>query len=222
MKGGRTGAMLSPDRFIDDIRAFRQGKWRLTLSPPAEERMDEFRVLAKLYREIQEALEPAVEAEWSERRQWLADMEESFGADANRAAIVAALSEAREAAFRAGIASGNYSKPLADALERFQATQLDDALSAARAVAKLDDPMGALPHFGRGRRNAVDTARELRTVAAAFLDAVDQNLGAFSADQNAKHAASADSISRIGESLTNIERDLLAITPSTEGTADAA
>jgi hypothetical protein len=222
MKGGRKGAMLSPDRYIADVRAFSKAKWKLTLEPPADERLPEFKELAKLYTDIKQALEPAVQSEWLLRSQWLTDMESSFGEGASRATILSALTAARDAAQAAGIGSGNTSRALGDQLERFQSAQFDDALSAARALAKFEDPISALPYFGRGRRNAVDAARDLRTAASSFLDAVEQNLSTYGSDQQARHAASADSIARITTALTRIEHDLNAISPTVESSADAA
>jgi hypothetical protein len=79
-------------------------------------------------------LAPAAAAEWTLRRQWLTEMEASFGPDATRARIVAALDEARQAAFDAGIGAQNSSRPLLNALEAFKSTQFDDSLTAARAL----------------------------------------------------------------------------------------
>ena len=222
MKGGRVGAMLNPDRFIAGVRAFRHAKWRLTLTPSGDERHSEFLALSKLYKEVQAALETGAVAEWNARRQWLSDLEEAFGAGATRATIITTLSKAHEAADQAGIAVGGTSRPLAEALERFQSVQFDDAIAAARAISKVEDPLSALPHFGRGRRAAVIAGDELRQLATTFLDAVDRNLSAFSADHGAQHAATAASIERIDRALERIEADLGAMMLEIEEAAHAA
>ena len=221
-KGGQAGAMLSPDRYIDVVKSFRKAKWRLDLSPAADEKLSEFQTLAKLYHDVQEALEPAVNAEWADRKQWLEKMESSFGAEATKGTIVATLSEAREAALKAAVASGNSTRTLGDLLERFQQANFDDALGAARALAKLDDPLGALPNFGRGRKNAVDTGLALSITAAAFLDAIEQNLESYGGDQQAQHSASVGSVGKIRDALNRIERDLDIMIEAGEVPANAA
>ena len=217
MKGGRAGSMLNPRRYLRTIRDLRRSKWKLNLEPPEEERRD----LANLYLEIKAQLASAAAAEWTLRREWLTEMEASFGTDATRATIVAALDEARQAAFDAGISSQNSSRPLLNALEVFKSVQFDDSLAAARALASQDDPLAALPHLGRGRRNAVDAGTELTNVATLFLDTVDQNLTAFSQDHNAKHDTIATSLDRIDTALQAIEADLTALLAAVAETADA-
>lgn len=221
MKGGRVGAMLNPKRFVSGIRDLRKAKWRLTLQSPEDEK-GEFAALAKLYKEIQTGLSDAVTTEWNLRCQWLEEMEKAFGPEATRATIVAALSEAREAAMEAGIASAGSAKTLADLLDRFKLVHFDDALTAARALSKQDDPLSALPHFGRGRRNAVDAGTELKQAATVFLNAVDQNLNAYSADHGAEHAAIDTNIATIDKALGHIQADLLDMASDKEDNVNAA
>ncbi len=218
MKGGQVGAMLNPGRVIGAIRAIRQSKWRLSLEPPEGDRGD----IAKFYRETQTALGPASTAEMAVRQQWLREMEAAFGTEAVRSTIAATLDGARQAALEAGIGSNNTSKALLEALERFRGANFDDTLLAARTIAQQEDGLAALPHFGRGRRNAVEAGAALATAAKAFLDAVDQNLETYSQSHSAKHGALANSLSRIDASLQTIEADLIAMSPSDERTGDVA
>jgi hypothetical protein len=210
--------MLNPQRFIGAIRDLRRSKWKLNLEPPQGERSD----LAKLYRDTKAALAPAAAAEWTLRRQWLTEMEASFGTDVTRATIVAALDETRQAALDAGIGSQNSSRPLLNALEVFKSTQFDDSLAAARALAQQDDPLAALPYFGRGRRNAVEAGTELKDAATLFLETVEQNLAAFSQDHNVKYDTIAINLSNIDTTLRVIEADLTALSAIAAETADAA
>lgn len=218
MKGGQVGAMLNPGRIVAVIRDIRQSKWRLGLEPPADDRSE----VAKLYREIKAALTPASAAEMMVRQQWLRAMEEAFGPDAARATITATLDLARQGALEAGLGSNNTSKALIEALERFRGANFDDSLLAARALAKQDDALAALAHFGRGRRNAVEAGTMLATAAKAFLEAVDQNLTAYGQSHDAKHGALANSLSRIDAALQTIEADLIQMSASVGETADVA
>ncbi|MEQ1899558.1 MAG: protein DpdH [Devosia sp.] len=218
MKGGQVGAMLNPGRVIGAVRDIRQSKWRLSLEPPEADRGD----IAKFYRETRTALGPASTAEMAVRQQWLREMEAAFGTAAARSTIVATLDNARQAALDAGIGSNNTSKGLLEALERFRGANFDDTLLAARTIAQQEDGLAALPHFGRGRRNAVEAGVALATAAKAFLDAVDQNLETYSQSHSATHGALADSLSRIDASLQTIEADLIAMSASEGRIGDVA
>ena len=204
--------------FVAAIRDIRQSKWRLGLEPPDDDRSD----VAKLYRETKAALAAAAAAEMMVRQQWLSEMEAAFGPDAGRATIVATLNEARQAALEAGLGSNNTSKALIEALDRFRGANFDNSLMAARTLATQDDALAALPHFGRGRRNAVEAATGLATAAKAFLDAVDQNLTAYGQSDDAEHGALANSLSRIDASLQTIEADLIQMSAWVGETANAA
>lgn len=208
MKGGRAGAMLNPSCILGPVRGFRQAKWQLRLQPPEGETQEP----AKLYRDVKDALPMAAGAEMAERKSWLNAMENAFGSTATRAAIVTALEAARQAIADAGIGTSNTGRGLADALERFKTVYFDDSLAAARALSGESDAVAALPHFGRGRRGAVDAGTALVAAAQAFLDTVDDNIGANSQSLDAKHSAVATSLDQIDKSLTAIEIDLTAMT----------
>ncbi|MGO7647067.1 protein DpdH [Rhizobium ruizarguesonis] len=218
MKGGQVGAMLAPSRVVPIIRNIRQSKWSLTLVPPDEDKSD----LAELYRNIQKALPVAAAAEMNDRQQWLREMDEAFGEGATRSTIVPALEKAQLAALEAGIGSNNTAKPLADALERIRNVYFDDSLAAARSLAKYDDALSALNHFGRGRRNGVEAGTSLANAAKGFLDAIDQNAAANSRSHEAKHSALASSITSIHGALEAIETDLRLMGDLSQETSDAA
>ena len=218
MKGGRAGAMLNPGRILGPIREFRQAKWQLRLQPPDGDTQEP----AKLYRDVRDALPTAAGSEMAVRKSWLEAMETAFGATATRAAIVTALDAARQAVADAGIGTSNTGRGLADALERFKTVYFDDSLSAARALAGESDAIAALPHFGRGRRNAVDAGTALVAATQAFLDTVDSNIGANSQSLDAKHGAVAASLDQIDAALTAIEADLTAMATTDREQADAA
>lgn len=217
MKGGQVGAMLNPGRIIGAIRGIRQSKWRLNLDPPEEDRSD----IAKIYREVQSAIATAAEAEMGVRQHWLTEMDAAFGKDTPRAAIASGLEGARQAALAAGIGSNSTAKTLLEALQMFQGTYFDDSISAARNLAKQDDGLAALPHFGRGRRNAVEAGTALANAAKNFLDAVDQNFAAYGQSHDAKHSALESSLQQIDTSLQSIETDLMELC-ATAGTSNAA
>lgn len=217
MKGGRAGAMLNPSRILGPIREFRQAKWQLRLQPPEGETQEP----AKLYRDVREALRTAAGSEMAVRKSWLDEMENAFGATSTRATIVTALEAARQAVADAGIGTSNTGRGLADALERFKTVYFDDSLAAARAMGGESDAVAALPHFGRGRRGAVDAGTALVAAAQAFLDTVDDNIGASSQSLDAKHSAVANSLEQIDTSLTAIEIDLTAMAATYGEQADA-
>ena len=218
MKGGRAGAMLNPGRIVGPIREFRQAKWRMLLQPPDGDMQEP----AKTYREIRDAIATAAASEMAVRKSWLDAMETSFGATANRAAIVTALDAARQAVAEAGIGTSNTGRTLADALERFRTVHFDDSVSAARSLGKMTDSIAALPYLGRGRRGAVEAGTALVAAAQNFLDTVDQNIGATSQSLEAKHGAVAASLKQIDTSLAAIEADLIALSSTNGEHADGA
>lgn len=218
MKGGRAGAMLNPGRILGPIREFRQGKWRMRLHPPDADTQEP----TKIYREIKEAIATAATSELFVRRSWLDAMEAAFGATSNRAAIVTALDAARQAVAEAGIGTSSTGRAFADALERFRAVHYDDSVSAVRALGSETDAIALLPHFGRGRRGAIEAGTALAVAAKAFLDMVDQNIVATSQSLDGKHGAVAASLERIDSSLAAIEIDLVALSSGEGKHADAA
>lgn len=207
MKGGRAGAMLNPARILGPIREFRQAKWQLLLQPPE----DEIQEPAKLYGEIRDTLPTAAKSEMEVRKSWLNAMQKAFGATATRASILTTLDAARQAVADAGIGTSTTGRVLTEALDRFRTVYFDDSLAAARALDSEVDAVAALPHFGRGRRGAVDAGTALVAAAQAFLDTVDANIEAISQSLAAKNGAVEASLHQIDRSLTNIEADLIAM-----------
>lgn len=207
MKGGRVGAMLNPGRILEPIREFRQAQWMLRLQPPEGDLQEP----AKTYRDIKDTIEGATVAEMAVRLAWLREMETSFGANATRASILRALDTARLAVADAGIGTSNTGRLLAEALDRFKLVQFDDSVLAARALGKETDGIVMLPHFGRGRRNAVEVGTMLAARARAFLETVEQNVDGTSQSLAAKHSAQSSSLGQIDTSLSSIAADLLAL-----------
>lgn len=210
LKGGRPGAMLDPRRVLGPVRQLRRAKWRLSLMPS----QDDASALAKTYREIAEALPAAAAAERSQRLQWLQEMQHAFGDGATRAAIVAHLGAARQAALEAGIGAQNSGRPLQEALDRFQSVQFDATITAIRTLTGVEDPVSALPDYGRGRANAVAAGTALRAAAAQFLEVVERNLESFGGDQSARAGEVAKSIAEIDGALGGIADDLAAMEAS--------
>jgi hypothetical protein len=68
----------------------------------------------------------------------------------------------------------------------------------------------------------VNAGTELKHAATLFLDAVDQNLAAFSQEHNATHSTVEISLSKIDRALQAIEADLKALAETSAETADAA
>lgn len=216
-KGGQAGAMLDASKYVDVIRALRRTKWRLTQTPPTNDVTD----VAKLYREAQAVLPDAAAAEWKIRTEWLARVIDNFGPEPKRSVIVSGLRAARQAAIDVGLNTQNASKPLGDALDLFEGVQFDDTVTAFRTLSRLEDPLAALPHFGRGRRNAINHTDSLITIATQFLDNVDVATDMFGGEQKAKHDAIAASLDQIDADLALISQSLSEITAS-EGATDAA
>jgi hypothetical protein len=204
LKGGRAGAMLDPRRVLGPVRQLRRAKWRLGLKPQE----DDTGILAKLYREVAEALPTAASAERSKRLKWLQEMEEAFGQSATRGSIVSTLGAAITAAVEAGVGAQNSTRPLQDALDAFQSVQFDATVAAVRSLAGEDDPLASLPDYGRGRANAVSAGTALRIGAEQFLDAVERNLQSFGDDQTSRTSEVARRIAELDEALLQIVGDL--------------
>jgi energy-coupling factor transporter ATP-binding protein EcfA2 len=210
MKGGRKGKMLDPHRFVRAFREFRRGKWRMTLVPPLDDRGD-IALGARLYATIAADLEKAAVAEFDSRRSWLTEMEESFGADATRATIVAACEDVAARAKEAALAGGGNLRGFEDAVNIFRVVQFDDAINASKALAKVDDPVAALAQYSRARRPAVVAARTLKRAATAFLGDVADNLERYSSETSAKHGQLDQHLAVIDTALTDIAADLGAL-----------
>ena len=217
MKGGQARTMLNPGRILGPIRDFRQARYQLRLQPPDGDIQEP----AKIYREIRGAITAAAASEMTVRQAWLVAMENAFGATANRASILGALDAAVQAVADAGIGTSNTAHQLKVELERFRTVQFDDSVSAARVLGKEADAVAALPHLGRGRRIAVEAGAALVSAAQAFLDTVDQNIGATNQSLDAKHIAVAASLDQINSALAAIEADLIAMAKTGKEQADA-
>jgi energy-coupling factor transporter ATP-binding protein EcfA2 len=207
MKGGRVGAMLNPGKILPSIRTLRLSKYRLTQDPP----MDDLQDPAKLYREVHASIAIAAASELAQRQSWLNRMLEAFGENVTRAAVVAALDEARTAVADAGIGTQNTSRILGDVLDQFKMVQFDDTISAARALLSEEDPVAALPHFGRGRRAAVETGTTLVNAAKAFLDAVDQTITGSEQSLGSQQGALGQSLEQIERALNDIALDITSL-----------
>jgi Cdc6-like AAA superfamily ATPase len=210
LKGGRAGAMLDPRRVLGPLRQLRRVKWRIGLKPSDGDTSP----LAKLYREVAEALPTAAAAERSQRQQWLQEMEKAFGEGVARAGIVSTLSVALKAALEAGIGAQNTARPLQEALEVFQTVQFDATVGAVRALSGEEDPVASLPDYGRGRANAVSAGTALRIAAEQFLVAVERNLQNFGDDQNARTGEVSRNMTEIDQALVGIVDDLAAMEAS--------
>ena len=202
--------MLDPRRVLGPVRQLRRAKWHLDLKPPEGDTGS----LAKLYREVAEALPVAASAEKSHRLRWLQEMQEAFGEGASRSSIVSSLRAAINAALEAGVGAQNNTRPLQEALDLFQSVQFDATVMAVRALAGEDDPLVSLPEYGRGRANAVSAGTELRICAEQFLDAVERNLQSFGDDQTSRTSGLAKRIVELDEALENIVGDLAAMAGS--------
>ena len=210
MKGGRKGKMLDPHRFLRAFREFRRGKWRMTLAPPVDDK-GEIAVTGRLYASIAADLEKAALAEFDARRSWLTEMQEAFGPDATRAAIVTACDDIAARAKEAALAGGGNLRGFEEAVNLFRAVQFDDAITASKALAKMDDPVAALAHYSRARRPAIIAARKLKQAATAFLTDVADNLERFSMETSAKHSQIDHHLAAIDTALTEISEDLTAM-----------
>ncbi|MNS80692.1 hypothetical protein D3C72_1143830 [compost metagenome] len=135
-------------------------------------------------------------------------MDDAFGEGATRGIIVSSLTSASKAVAQAALNTRGTSQPLADALEIFKSVYFDDTVTASRSLAKIEEPLAALAHFGRGRRAAFDAGTKLRKAAEAYLDTVDQNLGAYGDEHRAKHEALSGSLTEIDQALTVVEASL--------------
>jgi len=207
LKGGRAGAMLDPRRVLGPMRQLRRAKWHLGLRPPE----GDSETLAKLYREVADALPEAAAAERLKRLEWLQEMLTAFGEGATRSSIVSALTSARQAALDAGMNAQNSARPLQDALDAFQAVQFDATVGAARMLTEHEDALAALPEYGRGRANAVAAGTALRLAAERFLDAVERDLRNFGDDQEARTGEIAKHLATLDEALDSIVADLAAM-----------
>ena len=204
LKGGQAGAMLDPRRVIGPVRQIRRAKWHLYLKPPDGNTS----MLAKVYREAAEALPTAAATERNERLNWLEEMQKSFGKNATRAAIVLSLDSALAETVQSGVGAQNTSQGLQDALDGFRTVHFDATVAAVNALAEGDDPLALLPDYGRGQEHAVSAGRRLRDAAERFLNAVEDNIQSYSADQNSSAGAVSKSISTLETSLGDLIDDL--------------
>jgi hypothetical protein len=213
LKGGRAGAMLDPRRVLGPLRQLRRAKWHLGLKAPE----GDTGMLAKLYREVAEALPAVAAAEKSKRLEWLQEMEQVFGVSLSRSSIISTLDAALTAALGAGVGAQNSTRPLLEALEAFRSVQFDATILAVRALAGEEDPLASLPDYGRGRANAVSASTTLRKCSEQFLDAVERNLQSFGDDQTLRASEVERHVAELDEALSKIVDDL-----ATMGVSDAS
>jgi hypothetical protein len=169
-KGGVAGALIDPTSALAVVR-LRRDKWRISQTPPASAslRTSELQDLANLYRAIAAELPNAAAAERDRRLSWLDSVTEAFGEGARRAVVHASLVQLREDAIINGFARSRTNDALKTALEVFLSVQFDDAVGAATTLAREEDALASLAHYGRGRSNAMEATTALIKAAEAFL-----------------------------------------------------
>lgn len=169
-KGGVVGALIDPTSALAVVR-LRRDKWRISQTSPASAslRTSELQDLASLYRAIAAELPNAAAAERDRRLSWLDSVTEAFGEGARRAVVHASLVQVREDAIINGFARSRTNDALKTALEVLLNVQFDDAVGAATTLAREEDALASLVHYGRGRSNAMEATTALIKAAEAFL-----------------------------------------------------
>ncbi len=205
-KGGQVGALVDPRLPRQVLRALKASGWHLVQMPPREGRGEPFEV-AKIYVVVAAGLTEAAAAERATRLNWLEEMEDTFGPEPKRAAIVESVRLVREAVGAAGI-GGGASAHLQTALESFVNRQFDDAIFGARDLRVEPDPVASLPSYARAREGAVGAGRELARWLRTFLADADKILSLREQEDGAKYAALAHSQQTIRMALHSIADDL--------------
>jgi hypothetical protein len=202
-KGGQAGLFLDPGAVLPAVAALKNGGWLLKQEPPESGPVGDWAQLAKLYREIQQALLPAAILERESRLQWLADVEQAFGTDAKRSEIVATLTKARDAAVSAGVA-GSKAAPLQQSLDQFQSAQFDDAVRSALSLRSEEDALRFLPQYGRARANATAAASQFIQIAGDFVTNVSAELTNLEHQMGSSGDTIRQDVDIIDHSLTSI------------------
>lgn len=205
-KGGQVGALIDPRLPRRVLRGLKASGWRLVQTPPREGRGDPFEV-ARLYSVVADALADSAAAERAARLAWLEEMEEMFGPEPKRAAIVECVRSVRETVSASGF-GGNASTLLQAALDNFAGRQFDDAIFGARELRAETDPVASLPAYARAREGAVGDGRELGRRLQTFLADVDRSLSLREQEDGARYAALAQSQETIKTALQSISDDL--------------
>lgn len=194
-KGGEVGTLIDPGTITRSLRRLRGNDWRLTQTPPENLDFEPLARCADLYKKTAALLEAAALAEATTRVAWLTEMETAFGTEAKRSTIIGELAAVRSAFGDAGLA-GATAKKLEEALDTFSRVQFDDALSSARSLRGVVDPLRLLPTFARARSAAVAQGRTLVEITTNFLTQAENRLS----EESNKYAAQAQSVQ------ANIER----------------
>ncbi|WP_277988625.1 protein DpdH [Salipiger bermudensis] len=217
-KGGVVGPLLNPHRTISAIRQLRANNFQLKKAPPEEDRNP----IAKLYLEVKATLSDAAQAEIDTRLAWLSAIEAAFGSGSSKADIVEALRSAQSAVEEAGIGSNQSARRLGEALDVFSGVHFEDSMNAARALRDVDVSEKALPHFGRGRRNAINAATQLAKIAEEFLNSVEENISSVIGSSDNQQMKMQADLERIDAALRQIADDINSIASGMGEVTDVA
>jgi hypothetical protein len=157
-----------------------------------------------LYAAIQTRLAPALAIEQAERSTWVDRVEQAFGAQADKQAILVRVQMALDAAATGGLPGPRAA--LEAAKVDFGGVQYVAALEGGRQVKSANPPLSVLPNFARASRNAVETSEALIDKWSSFLDIAEVEIKARRSD-NASAGVEGES-NRLKAALTELIDEL--------------
>jgi hypothetical protein len=149
----------------------RRDKWTPAREP--QPRPDLYSDVGTLYEQVKLELQPALAAERDGRREWLAAVDEAFGASGKQE-VLAAIREATDAAAASGVPVST--RALEEARQAYSSVQFDAAVRAVRTIDAADPPQSELLQFAKGRAEAVEAASLLIRAWRDFLAAAEADV----------------------------------------------
>ncbi len=169
-KGGVTGNMINPSRFMDSAKKFTRGTWEMRQSEP-----DEVSKIGKLYSQVKASLHEAIKEERDLRVNWLNTITENLGQNdketilKNTESFIASIKES-------GIGIGIQRKSLTEKLEDFRSRHFDDAVGLAQQINTEVVGLDTLLKFSGTRSAAVNATNQLISSLTATSEAVETAL----------------------------------------------
>jgi hypothetical protein len=177
-KGGRAGRFINPVIPLAAARLLRRRNWELDRKPEALS--EPYKPVGDLYAAIQTRLAPALAIEQAERSTWVDRVEQAFGAQADKQAILARVQMALDAAATGGLPGPRSALEAAKA--DFGGVQYVAALEGGRQIKNANPPLSVLPNFARASRNAVEASEALIDKWSSFLDIAEVEIKARRSD----------------------------------------
>lgn len=154
-KGGVTGNMINPSRFMVNAKKFNRGSWQLQQSNP-----DETTKIGRLYKSIKDTLPQAIHDEVDLRISWLQKVRDNFG-EKNKETIVTEIENFVDAVKESGIGFGTQRSSLNERLENFKSRHFDDAIKSVELLNAHNQGLEVLLKLDGTRSAAVNATDQL-------------------------------------------------------------